>query len=52
MSKIKKVKQKYALQKIRPMTNVQLKDLSDKKGSYIIDILAELVDREYQMFFK
>jgi len=48
IKKDKKAKRLYALQKLNPATNLQLKDISKVKGEYIIDIVGRLVDKEYK----
>ncbi len=51
MPKITKTKKKYNLQKLYPETNIKLQKLSKKSGLYIIELVANLVDREYVTIF-
>lgn len=48
MQKIKKPSKQYILQRIYKDTNKKLQKLSVKKGQYIIEIVARLVDKEYE----
>lgn len=51
MPKIIKEKKKYSFQKLYLETNQKLKELSVKRGQYIIEILADLAEREYNKIF-
>lgn len=49
--KIKKQTKKYTQHRVYEETGNKLLKLSKKSGLYIIEILASLVDREYQSVF-
>lgn len=48
--KIIKEKKKYNFQKLYPETNTKLQFLSKQRGKYIIEIVRDLVDEEYDLY--